>query len=543
MQLATDVRITLYTGYLLLAYVLWDLLVVERGRWTLIPRLMVIPVLAALLGAAQFLPLLELAGHSNRALSLADAGSFSLTPLALLVGLLLPDVQGGHEMVVYLGLVSLGLALLGLKRADRRTWFFGGVVLFAILYALGPATPLFELIYRWVPGFRWLRAPARVFLPASLAVGILAGIGMQRLAKGRVHWSATVALSVGLLTLGLGLGLAVLYGQSNRAAVGLIVLPSITLLLIGLIAKERLPARLGMLGLTLLVFADLASFDVTGMRFISTEEAFADGAVAADYLSSQPGLFRTYSPSYSLPSHVAASAGLETADGVEGVHLAVYDRFMSLAGGYGDPRFSVTVPPFPPDLRLDEAFRDTQPDLRLLGLLNVEYLAAAFPMNWSGLIFVARMDGIHIYRNQYALPRAWVVPSLPNPGGSWATQLVTLADQSARAIAIGDSVVRVTRYEPDRIVVEAQLSDDGVLVLGEIWYPGWRAMVDGERQPVEPVAEFLRGVPLTPGDHRVVLIYDPASVRWGGRISLAGWLALGLGGLILLFRRFVRARS
>jgi hypothetical protein len=543
MQLATDVRITLYTAYLLLVYVLWDLLVVERGRWALIPRLMIIPVLAVLLGAAQLLPLLELAGYSNRALSLADAGSFALTPLTLLVGLLLPDVQGGHEMVVYLGLASLALALLGPTKADRRTWFFGGVVLFAFLYALGPATPLFELIYRWAPGFRWLRAPARAFLPASLAVGILAGIGMQRLAQGRVRWSVPVALAVGMLTLGLGLGLAVLFGQVNRAALGLAILPSITLLIVGLIAKGRLPARLGLLGLTLLVFADLASFNATGMRFISPAEAFADGAVAADYLSSQPGLFRTYSPSYSLPSHVAARADLGTADGVEGVHLAVYDRFMALAGGYGDPSFSVTIPPFPPDLRLDEAFRDTRPDLRLLGLLNVEYLAAAFPMNWPGLTFAAQIDGTHIYRNQYALPRAWVIPSLPHAGGGWATQLVALADQSARAIATGDSTAQVTRHEPDRIEVEAQLPDDGVLVLGEIWYPGWRAMVDGEAQPVEPVAEVLRGVPLTQGNHRVVLIYDPPSVRWGGRISLVGWTALAVGGLTLLILRVVRGRS
>jgi hypothetical protein len=346
-----------------------------------------------------------------------------------------------------------------------------------------------------------------------------------------------------MLTLGLGLGLAVLFGQVNRAALGLAILPSITLLIVGLIAKGRLPARLGLLGLTLLVFADLASFNATGMRFISPAEAFTDGAVVADYLSSQPGLFRTYSPSYSLPSHVAARADLGTADGVEGVHLAVYDRFMALAGGYGDPSFSVTIPPFPPDLRLDEAFRDTRPDLRLLGLLNVEYLAAAFPMNWPGLTFAAQIDGTHIYRNQYALPRAWVIPSLPHAGGGWATQLVALADQSARAIATGDSTAQVTRHEPDRIEVEAQLPDDGVLVLGEIWYPGWRAMVDGEAQPVEPVAEVLRGVPLTQGNHRVVLIYDPPSVRWGGRISLVGWTALAVGGLTLLILRVVRGRS
>ena len=32
------------------------------------------------------------------------------------------------------------------------------------------------------------------------------------------------------------------------------------------------------------------------------------------------------------------------ADGVEPVHLATYDRFMALAGGYGDASFSVTLP-------------------------------------------------------------------------------------------------------------------------------------------------------------------------------------------------------
>lgn len=531
MQLATDIRITLYTVYLLVAYVLWGLLFVERARWSrlrfIVPRLAIIPVLAALLGAAQLLPLLELTGYSNRALSLQDAGNFALTPLTLLVGLLLPDMRGGHEMVVYLGLVSLVLAFLGLRRADRRTWFFGGVLVFAVLYALGPVTPLFELVYRWVPGFRWVRAPARIFLPASLAVGILAGIGLQRLAKDQVRWSAPIALAIGVLTLGLGLGLAIVFGQANRAALGLAFLPSITLLILGLAANRRLSPRLALFGLTLLIFADLASFDATGMRFISPEEAFADGADAADYLTGQPGLFRTYSSSYSLPSHVAAGANLATADGVEGVHLAVYDRFMALAGGYGDPSFSVTVPPFPPDLSLEQAYQDVQPDLHLLGLLNVEYLVTAFPMGWSGLTFVTEVDGTHVYRNQHVLPRAWVIHPLA-AGTDWAEQLAALADQSAQAVAIGQYPAQVTQYEPDRIEVEAQSPENGVLVLGEIWYPGWRAIVDGEERPVQPVAEVLRGVSLTEGTHRVVLVYDPASVRWGVRVSLIA-LAVVIG--------------
>jgi hypothetical protein len=536
MQITTHTLITLYTGYFLTAYVVWQLFSNLKSQISnlksLYLPLLSIPLLAALLGAAQLLPLVELVGYSNRALSLAQAGEFALTPLTLLIGLFLPNRQGGHENVIYLGLVPLVLALLGLSRASRRSWFFGGVVLLAVLFALGPATPLFRLVYRWLPGFHWVRTPARVFLLASLAVAVLTGMGVQRLAKGYVRWSTPVALAVGVLTLALGLGLAILFGQANRAALGLAFFPSLALLVVGLTARQHLSPRLALPGLALLLFADLASFDLTLIRFASPADAFVEGGAVADYLANQPGLFRTYSPSYSLPSHVAARAGLQTADGVEPVHLAVYDRFMALAGGYGDPSFSVTIPPFPPDLPLTEAFRDVQPDLRLLGLLNVEYLVAAFPMDWPGLTFVAEVDGTHVYRNQHTLPRAWVIPSPPHAVGGWATQLVALADQSARAIASGDFTAQVTRYEPDRIEVEAHLSDDGVLVLSEIWYPGWRAMVDGEAQPVEQIAGILRGVSLTEGTHQGGLEYDPASVRWGVRLSLIGLVSIvGWAGL------------
>jgi len=575
MQITTHTMVTIYTGYFLAAYAVWQF----AGSKFQIPNLkyrflalLSIPVLAGLLGAAQLLPLAELAGYSNRALSLAQAGDFALKPLTLLVGLLLPSAGGGHEMVIYLGLVPLLLALFGLSRAatypanqqrgtGRINWFFVGVVLLAALFALGLTTPLFELAYRWLPGFRWIRTPARAFLPASLAVAVLVGMGMQRLAEdpgqhasapGRkagqgdtlshdqVLWSSPVALATGAFTLALGLGLSIFFGQANRATLGLAFFPSLTLLIAGLRVRRRLSLHLALPALVLLLFADLASFDRTLMRFASPAEVFADGAAVADYLADRPGLFRTYSPSYSLPSQVAARPGLQTADGVEPVHLSAYDRLMALAGGYGEPGFSVTIPPFPPDRSLTEAFQTTQPDLRLLGLLNVEYLVAAFPMGWPGLTSVFEVDGTFVYRNEHVLPRAWVIhppladATLVDFGGDWARQLAAIADQAAQSTAARDQMAKVTHYEPDRIQVEARLPEPGLLVLSEIWYPGWRAIVDGEARPVEPVAHILRGVHLAEGAHQVVFVYDPGSVRWGVRLSLAAIAGIiGWGGFTL----------
>jgi hypothetical protein len=383
-------------------------------------------------------------------------------------------------------------------------------------------------------------------------------MGMQRLVKDQVRWSTPIALATGVFTLALGLGLTILFGQANRATLGLASLPSLTLLLVGLRARGRLSPRLVLPGLALLLFADLASFAMTMMRFVPPLDAFADGETVASYLADQPGLFRTYSPSYSLPSPVAAQAGLQTADGVEPVHLAAYDRLMALAGGYGDATFSVTIPPFPPDRPLTEAFQGMQPDLRLLGLLNVEYLAVAFPMHWPGLTPVAEVEGTFVYRNKYALPRAWVVhPPLADavrsdashtPFGAlrrdadlsddWSEQLTALTDLATQTTVTGDYVATVTRYEPNRFEIEARLPKPGLLVVSEIWYPGWQVLVDGELQPVEQVAHILRGVYLNAGTHRVAFEYAPASVRWGMRLSLVGIVTLmGWGGFWLWRRR------
>jgi hypothetical protein len=62
-------------------------------------------------------------------------------------------------------------------------------------------------------------------------------------------------------------------------------------------------------------------------------------------------------------------------------------------------------------------------------------------------------------------------------------------------------------------------------------------VVDGDEQPILPVAGILRGVSLTEGTHQIELIYDPASVRWGKRLSLAGIVSIIGGGGFSLWRR------
>ena len=60
---------------------------------------------------------------------------------------------------------------------------------------------------------------------------------------------------------------------------------------------------------------------------------------------------------------------------------------------------------------------------------------------------------------------------------------------------------RIVSYEPDEVAIDARLTRAGVVVLGDNWFPGWKAEVDGEPVEVERVDYVLRGAgrgPRTP---------------------------------------------
>lgn len=514
-------------------------------------------LLAGLLSAAQLLPLLELTRYSNRSLSLDQASEFALAPAQLLVGLLLPTARAGHEYVIYTGLIPLLLAPFGLSRQNRWSVFYGLVFVFAVLFALGPHNPLHTLFYYAAPGFRYIRTPARIFFVGALALAVLAGFGVERLVQQPWSVSAkkwltrlTVALAPLALLVGLGLVFLTPAGQGGgtesirRSALALAVFIPLGLSLILLRAQRVISAQITVALLGLLLFADLAWFDSSLLRFTPLEQALLPGRAAAAYLAQKPGYFRVYSPSYSLPMSTAAAAGLHLADGVEPVHLARYDALMARAGGYNDAGFSVTIPKFGPG-PLETSLQAVQPNLKLLGLLNVTTLVSAFPMPWPGLTLETEIDGTYIYRNELALPRAWVAHQAVLAEADWLGQLEALPEGGNVAV-VEDSVenvqrstfnvqrspVEITAYTADKMELETEITQPGWLVVSEIWYPGWQATVNGSPQPVEKVNGLLRGLYLSqPGAYQIRLVYRPESVVWGQWISGVTVVLLLVGGM------------
>ena len=71
------------------------------------------------------------------------------------------------------------------------------------------------------------------------------------------------------------------------------------------------------------------------------------------------------------------------------------------------------------------------------------------------------------------------------------------------------------------------LSDRGTWydhAVSEVYAPDWRAQIDGAAAPIYPTDLTLRGVLLPPGDHTVVLTYQPQRLFMGALISVLGAL-------------------
>jgi hypothetical protein len=119
---------------------------------------------------------------------------------------------------------------------------------------------------------------------------------------------------------------------------------------------------------------------------------------------------------------------------------------------------------------------------------------------------VYRSEDVLIYRNHDALPRAYWLPA----------EFVCRTEEGhiLPGYLLGEHVrpVSVDSYTDTEVRLRAELDQTGYVILADLYYPGWRATVDGAPAEILPVDGLYRGLRLEPGAHQIVLTYRPA---WG----------------------------
>jgi len=192
------------------------------------------------------------------------------------------------------------------------------------------------------------------------------------------------------------------------------------------------------------------------------------------------------------------------------------------AGRTPDPRRHVSFP-FPRSAALDRA--------------GARWVVSRGPLHAPGLELRIEGEGLRVYENETALPRAFFTRS-------WRTvsdEKALLRSLSARPVdetvllqetppgyppessgGVVDDAARIVEASNNRVVVEVEAEEDGLLVLSDTLAPGWSALVDGAPAPIAAVDHRFRGVFLKAGRHAVRFTYRPPGFRLGLLMALAG---------------------
>jgi len=149
-------------------------------------------------------------------------------------------------------------------------------------------------------------------------------------------------------------------------------------------------------------------------------------------------------------------------------------------------------------------------------------------------------EGYTVYDNLHALPRVWVVPGIAElteeqaidtirysqfpDGRPFDPGQVALIDPGggAKSFTPGAADAHLVSMDDTRMTVDVSTANGGYLVVSEAEYPGWRARVDGDPEPVRRVDVMFQSVAVPAGHHTVVFELASTTLRAGIAISALG---------------------
>ena len=454
---------------------------------------------------------------------------------------------------IFGGVILLGIAAAGLFKFSLLT-AHGFPVLFTLLTALG-VTTLQKYHHRsQKQPSRWLDVYMLLILGAAAA-------GLIILLFNEPWFGRHILSHFSLLTIPRR-HTFFLAAVTDSAVV--FVLIGIGFILVRLYLRSRISVMLFTLLLFALIFIDHFRL-AQRLHFESKQQPSEITGQVERLLTNGTEPFRVFSAlEEPLP-------GLQSVTGDASARLQIYSAFLQETGlnlpdspWLRNPFFSkytrlvsrggqVLEQPIP--------FQNIDParlrfDRSILDLLNVRYLLChspihdpAYPVLYEGEVFV--------YENLTRLSRAFIVDSVyVLPAGRATFDAMREAEFDPRRVvyleapppsAVGgssDSRATVVLHQPNRIVVETQVTRPAILVLSEIYYPaGWSARVDGRATTIYRANSVMRAVFLPENARRVEFTFVPASFRLGARLSLWVGVLLTVGFCYGLFRLFQSRRG
>jgi hypothetical protein len=91
----------------------------------------------------------------------------------------------------------------------------------------------------------------------------------------------------------------------------------------------------------------------------------------------------------------------------------------------------------------------------------------------------------------------------------------------------GQSKVSFIDYRANYIKIDVETTENGVFILSDTYYPGWKAYLNGEQVKIYPAFIALRAVYLPKGRHQLVFCYRPWTFSLGAILTFLSIVFLG----------------
>jgi hypothetical protein len=435
--------------------------------------------------------------------------------LGLVISAFAGSPGSGEYSNPYMGVLPLLLAIIGIWKQWSYLWvrYLAGLAVAACLYSLGSFSILHGLLYAVTPWLWMAREASRFLYLTDFAIALLAAFGIDALFS-QFHPSSWESLTAAFKWIAVACAIALAYpfvlGKGDLS-----VWISLSLLLVLLtygLYRYIIAGHYGRWARFLvmaLIFFDLSAFDWSEANQIAESAKGHDEMArllslrgAADFLRTRPGPFRVELAINQSPN-IGDMFGIEETFGAAVTLQTDYDKFR----GHTD-------------------------------LLNTRYTLRPASATESNPVY--KDSAWKVYERPSAYPRAWLVHATevePDPA-----KLLTRLDAPGfdpHRIALlpaplnsgldtlstpdGDQAT-ARKSRQDQVDVDVHSSGRALLVLSELFYPGWTATMNGRPAPIVKVDGALRGIAVPNGASQVRLSYSPAAFFIGLTLSAATFL-------------------
>ena len=464
------------------------------------------------------------------------------------------------EMCLFTGASGFFLALYGAVSGERRMrQGLIAMIMILVILALGAHTPLFKILFDWLPGFNKFRGTSKFMFFASLFWILLAGYGLDRLIRQEIFLRKffVIPLTAALIMGGMAAWIfstatatagslwggivrfvantgesyfpfslfkngAFLSEASRFSALGLGVAAGSCLIVAGLLFLNR-SSRRAIYVLTLVAVIEMFTFARLNRPTFAYNDLLIPQFKA--FYQAHPGDYRVLS---FVNANTAMSTGAQDIWGYGPMAMGRYVQFMAWTQG-ADPDTATTYlkirqyHPLFKMLRLRYIFTPGEK-----GVTVQEYPdwmpRISLVQDWR--VAGTRKEIFQELGKQTFDPRRMVVlEKAPTPGPASAPG--HLKSDGKNTYAVLDSA-------SDHLTIKANLAMPAILLITDNYSRGWRVRSLNpsfqSQYEIMPANYTLMAIPLAAGEHLLRVEYRPLPFVIGAWVAAIAWL--GFGGLL-----------